>query len=381
VKPARLFLVFLGLGCRAFGGPIAHLAVFRHEFVERRAWLGERDYADLVALCQFLPGPTSSQVGMLIGWRQAGGAGLLAAWLGFTLPAACLMIAAGLTINQLNVATAAPWLHGMQIAVLAIVAGALATMWRGLCTDRWRAALALVTAAAVLAAPQAWMQLPILACAGILGYWLPATASDDRTEPAIATPSRPLVLLCIAVLAAGLLALPLLSCEWGRTVSDLFRTGSLVIGGGHVVLPLLSGALIDTGRMSTDTLLAGYGVAQIVPGPMFSIAGFIGTVLHGPWFGALAIGAIFLPGGLLAVAALPMWERLRRQRTARRIADGLCAGVVGLLLAALYDPIAAHALRHAGDAALACLAIAAVVWRVPPWLIVPACAAWTGLRG
>lgn len=379
----RVFWIFLLLGSRSFGGPVAHLALFRHEFVSRRGWLGEHAYADLVALCQFLPGPSSSQVGMLLGWRRAGLAGLAAAWLGFTLPGATLMVIAGLWLTDLDPALSAPWIHGMKIAVLAIVAGAVVAMWRQLCVDRWRGALALLCAAAVLAVPHSWLQLPILAGAGLLGWLLPARAVDDTTPEAMPTPPRAMAVLCLILLAAGLALLPLLGSSWGRTAGDFFRTGSLVIGGGHVVLPLLTVDVVEAGRLPAGTFLAGYGLVQAMPGPMFNIAGFLGAALHGPGLagmlgGMLAIVAIFLPGALLILAVLPAWERLRHLPIVRRIADGLCAGVVGLLLAALYDPVATSALHQPYDAACACLALAALQLRAPPWALVPACAglAW-----
>lgn len=381
MTPWRVFTAFLVLGCRCFGGPVAHLAIFRQEFVVRRAWLGERAYADLVALCQFLPGPTSSQVGMLLGWRQAGSAGLLAAWLGFTLPSALLMIAAGLAAGRLDAIAAAPWLHGMKLAVIAIVAGAVAAMWQGLCRDRWRAGLALATAAAVLSAPQAWMQLPILAAAGLAGWLLPGGETAAAPAEAGRVPSRGAVATCLALLAAGLFALPLLAAPPATLCADLFRSGSLVVGGGHVVLPLLSGAMVETGHVPAETLLLGYGLAQVVPGPMFSLAAFIGTVEYGPWAGLLATIAIFAPGALIVLAALPAWDSLLRHAGARRVADGLGAGVVGLLLAALYDPLATGSLHGPGDAAAVCLACAALLLRCPAWLLVPACAGLSALRG
>lgn len=374
MSPLRVLAVFLGLGCRSFGGPIAHLALFRSEFVERRAWLSERAYADLVALCQFLPGPTSSQVGMALGWRQAGLAGLVAAWLGFTLPGATVMIAAGLWLAALAPATAAPWIHGMKISVLAIVAAAAAAMWRQLCPHRAHGTVALLTAAAVLLAPAAWLQLPILALAGLAGWWLPPR--EVESEPAApAAGGRTTAIVCLLLLALGLIALPLLAGPWARTAADLFRTGSLVVGGGHVVLPLLAGDVVASGRLPSETLLAGYGLAQAIPGPMFSIAGYLGAALHGGALGGiLGIVCIFLPGALLLLATLPAWERLRRRAAVRRIADGLCAGVVGLLIAALYDPVAVSAIHAPADAALACVALAAVLLKVPAWAVVAGCA-------
>jgi len=381
MNPGRIFAIFLSLGCRCFGGPVAHIGYYRSEFVVRRGWLDERAYADLVALCQFLPGPTSSQIGMLLGWRQGGWAGLLAAWVGFTLPSALLMIAAGLALAHFDPVAAGPWIHGMKIAVLAIVGGAVAAMWRSLCGDRWRASLALATAAGVLLAPQAWLQLPILAVAGLAGWWLPPSTAGTAPAPAVRLPTRRSAALCLLLLAAGLFTLPLFAQPLTALCADLFRTGSLVVGGGHVVLPLLTASMVETGRIPADTLLVGYGLAQVVPGPMFAVAGFIGTVLHGPWAGLLAIAAIFAPGALIAVAALPVWERIMHHAGARRIADGLGAGVVGLLVAALYDPVAVGALHAPRDAALACLALAAMLLRCPPWLLVPACAGLNALAG
>lgn len=375
----RVFWIFLSLGCRSFGGPVAHLALFRHEFVERRAWLDERAYADRVALCQFLPGPSSSQVGMLLGWSQAGLPGLIAAWLGFTLPGALLLIAAGLWLPTIDPLVLAPWLHGMKIAVLAIVAGAAAAMWRQICSERWRGGLALATAAAVLAAPQPWMQLPILAGAGLAGCLLPLPPDAAAPGGPPRQPGRTTVLVCILLFVAGLLLLPLIASPWGRTASDVFRTGSLVVGGGHVVLPLLAADVVDSGRLPAGTFLAGYGLVQALPGPLFNVAGFVGAGMHGPgWSGVLggmlALCAIFLPGALLVLAALPAWQAMRRSPALRRVADGLCAGVVGLLIAALYDPVATSAIHVPLDAALTCLALAALLLRVPPWLLVPACA-------
>jgi chromate transporter len=375
----RVFWIFLSLGCRSFGGPIAHLALFRHEFVTRRAWLDERAYADHVALCQFLPGPSSSQVGMLLGWGQAGLSGLLAAWLGFTLPGALLLIAAGLCLPALDPIILAPCVHGMQIAVLAIVAGAVTAMWRQICSDHWRGGLALVTASAVLAEPQTWMQLPILALAGLAGCVLPLRASTPMAEVPQRQPGRTTIWVCALLFTAGLLLLPLLATPWSQTAADLFRTGSLVVGGGHVVLPLLATDVVDSGRLPASTFLAGYGLVQALPGPMFNIAAFLGAAMHGSgWSGVLggilAVVAIFLPGALLVLVALPAWHAMRRSPALRRVADGLCAGVVGLLIAALYDPIATSAIQAPRDAALACLALAALLLRAPPWLLVPACA-------
>lgn len=384
--PGAVFLAFLALGCRAFGGPVAHLALFRETLVARRGWISERDYADTVALCQFLPGPTSSQVGMLIGWRLAGWRGLLAAWLGFTLPGAALLIAAGCWAAALDPAAVAPALHGVKLAVLAIVAVACAAMWRQLCTDRWRSALALATAAAVIAAPSAWWQIPALALAGAAGWLLPArpvAAADDVSKR---SPGHGAAWLCLLLCLAGLVLLPLAAGAWAATASAMFSSGALVFGGGHVVLPLLSGAVVDGGRMDAGTFLAGYGLVQAMPGPLFNVAGYLGAALHGPGAsgvlgGALAVVAIFLPGALLAVAALPAWDALRRHAGARRVADGLCAGVVGLLLAALWDPVASSAILAPRDAAWACAALAALVAGLPSWALVALCAGLGLLSG
>jgi chromate transporter len=384
--PGAVFAAFLALGCRAFGGPVAHLALFREALVARRGWIGERDYADTVALCQFLPGPTSSQVGMLIGWRLAGWRGLLAAWFGFTLPGAMLMIAAGCWAGSLDAAAAAPALHGVKIAVFAVVAMACTAMWRQLCTDRWRSALALATAAAVLAAPAAWWQIPALAAAGAAGWLLPARPLAEDGDAPARSPGRTAAWLCLALCLAGLALLPLAAGAWAATTGAMFSSGALVFGGGHVVLPLLSGAVVESGRMDAGTFLAGYGLVQAMPGPLFNIAGYLGAALHGPGAagvlgGALAVVAIFLPGALLAVAALPAWSALRRHAGARRIADGLCAGVVGLLAAALWDPVASSAILGMRDAAWACAALAALVAGLPSWALVALCAALGAFSG
>lgn len=385
-----VFWAFLRLGLTSFGGPVAHLAYFREEFVNRRRWLGERAYADVVTLCQFLPGPASSQVGMALGLYQAGYRGALAAWLGFTLPSAVLLVLLALGLGAVDHAVADGALQGLKVAVVAVVAQAVWGMARPLCPDALRVTFMALTAAAVLLVPSAWAQVGCLLLAGVAGVrWLPSGQVVEH-EPLPQRVGRRAGALWLALFLVGLLGLPLLamflsSPAW-QMADAFYRAGALVFGGGHVVLPLLQAELVPTGWVDNEVFLAGYGATQAVPGPLFTFAAFLGaSSLQGPtgvWGGALALVAIFLPSFLLVAGALPFWEVLRSQRLARAALAGVNAAVVGLLLAALYNPVWTSAIVGVNEFILALLALVALMfWRLPPWLVVLGCAVvgWAAL--
>ncbi len=389
----EVFWIFLRLGLTSFGGPVAHLAYFRTEFVERRAWLDERSYADLVALCQFLPGPASSQVGLALGLQRAGAGGALAAWAGFTLPSAALLIAFGLGLSQDADLVPAGVLQGLKLAAVAVVAQAVWGMSRTLCPDRPRAGLAVAAALLTLALPSAWAQVGAILACGAAGHLLLASAPTTLLPPPPAGPtlalgvSRRAGVLALALFALGLLGLPWLAAEQGgpvwAAVDSFFRAGALVFGGGHVVLPLLQAELVPAAVSPAD-FLAGYGAAQAVPGPLFTFAAYLGAVMAAPdgalWAvagGLLALVAVFVPGVLVLLAALPFWDTLRRRAGVQAAVAGMNAGVVGILLAALYDPVWTGAVTGRTEFALALAAFALLVlarWS-PLWVVVLTAAA------
>lgn len=380
----QIFFAALRLGCTSFGGPIAHLAHFRRDYVERRGWIDEQHYADLVALCQFLPGPASSQTGFGLGYLWRGWAGGLAAWLGFTLPSAALMTAFALGAGQLGAFLGTGWLHGLKLAAVAIVAHAVFAMWRALAPDLPRSTLALASAAALLALPLAWLQVAVIGTGALLGFFLRhrGNAEERKRGPAAASlPSFRASAILLVVFLALLVALPAM---WRITPHSSFlaladkcyRAGALVFGGGHVVLPLLQQEFVAPGALTPDQFLAGYGAAQAMPGPLFTFAAFLGASTHGAAGGAWATAWIFLPGLLLVAAALPFWQTLRADPRAQAALHGANAAVVGLLLAAFIHPIGAVALVDWRSAAIAAIAFGALfVPRVPAWAVVAACAA------
>ncbi len=392
-SPWAVFRAFLQLGLTSFGGPVAHLGYFRTEFVERRRWLGDRAYADLVALCQFLPGPASSQVGMALGYLRAGHAGALAAWLGFTLPSALLLMCLAWGLLAHAGALPAGLLQGLKVAALAVVAQAVWGMGRQLCTDRLRLSIMALTCCTVLALPGPWTQVGVIALAGLAGRcWITPVLS--ASPEALTVPMRRRSgALWLALFALLLMGLPLLAAGLPgpeTAMLDVFyRTGSLVFGGGHVVLPLLQAEVVPRGWIGHDTFMAGYGAAQAVPGPLFTFAAFVGTAMgsvngpvNGPitalggWLGGLlALVAIFVPAWLLVLGALPFWAQLRALPQAQAALAGVNAAVVGLLLAALCTPVWTGAVHGTQDFGLALLALLALMlWRVPPWAVVGACA-------
>lgn len=373
-----ILLIFLRLGVTSFGGPVAHIGYFREEFVNRRKWLSDQSYADLVALCQFLPGPASSQVGLALGMSQAGFRGALAAWCGFTLPSALALILVAYGATQPDGLISAGVVQGLKLIAVAVVAQAVWGMALSLCRGRIEIAVMLGAACAMLVMPTIWLQPALIALAALIGWLLlerPADAEHAQLPVQLSMAAGKRLLL---VFAALLLILPLLSAlipSAALTLFDLFyRIGSLVFGGGHVVLPLLQAETVPTGLITEDLFLAGYGAAQAVPGPLFTFAAYLGTAMNTlpGWLGGMiALVAIFTPSFLLVAGVLPFWDHLRRHTGVRAALAGVNAAVVGLLLAALYTPISTGTLHAPVHFALVLLAFAALhIWKLPVWLLV-----------
>lgn len=362
------------LGLTSFGGPIAHLGYFHDEYVRRRKWMDEKAYADLVALCQFLPGPASSQVGIGIGILRAGLWGGVMAWLGFTLPSVIVLVLFALLLQGFDIANAG-WIHGLKIVAVAIVAQAVLGMGQKLTPDRSRVTIAVGAAALVLLWPTAYTQVLIIAAAGILGLWLYKKRSDPGSQSLRMPVSKPFAIGCLVLFFGLLAALPLLrqmfDIQWLALFDSFYRSGSLVFGGGHVVLPLLEREVVPTGWVSPEDFLAGYGAAQAVPGPLFTFAGYLGAMSGGIIGAIVATVAIFLPAFLLVAGALPFWNGLRNSPRVQGALIGINAAVVGILLAAFYVPIWTTAVTAPVDFALALLLfILLVFWKLPPWIVV-----------
>ncbi|MBE7413961.1 MAG: chromate efflux transporter [Deltaproteobacteria bacterium] len=378
-RPWAVFLVFLRLGLTSFGGPIAHLGYFRDEFVVRRRWLTERSYADLVALCQFLPGPASSQVGIALGLFRSGYAGALAAWAGFTLPSAIALVLFALGIAGYGDAIPAGVLHGLKIVAVAVVAQAVWGMARNLCPDALRVTIMASSACFVLLVPSIWRQVCVMVVAAVVGLLLFKPRQGTADDPLPIVVRNRAGLLWLTLFFALLTGLPLLVVLFpGQTlamVDAFYRAGSLVFGGGHVVLPLLQAEVVPSGWVDNESFLAGYGAAQAVPGPLFTFAAFLGASMNDApsgWLGAMiALLAIYAPSFLLVNGALPFWERLRRNVRVQAALSGINAAVVGLLLAALYQPVWTSAVHVPPDFGLALVALVALTfWKLPPWLVV-----------
>ncbi len=374
-----VFRVFLRLGLTSFGGPIAHLGYFRDEFVARRGWLSESEYAELIALCQFLPGPASSQVGMAIGMSRAGIGGAAAAWCGFTLPSAVLMILFALGLTHWGAALPIGALHGLKLVAVAVVAQAVWSMARMFCIDWTRVLLAAVAALLVLWWPQAWVQVGVIALGAVAGLALRRLGSPMNGEGLTISLSLRTGLAMLTLFLALLLLLPLAaqysSSSDLRVFDAFYRSGALVFGGGHVVLPLLQAEVVSPGWIDADEFLSGYGAAQAMPGPLFTFSAFLGAAMStgsGGWIGGvLCLLAIFLPSFLLVLGVLPFWSRLRGQHGVQAALAGVNAAVVGLLLAALYDPLWTTAVRDWRDVAWVIAGVAALMWaKLPPWLVV-----------
>jgi chromate transporter len=380
----EVFRVFLRLGLTSFGGPVAHLGYFREEFVNQRRWMSERSYADLVALCQFLPGPASSQVGLAVGMSRGGYRGAAAAWLGFTMPSAIALILVALGIGVYADGINSGLLGGLKVAAVAVVAQAVWGMARNLCPDTPRITLMAIATCLMLISQTAWSQVAVIIAAGVTGLFLfnadVQSADDDGLQVSVSRSAGIFWLMLFFVL---LLALPVLAGMMSSQTLDMidafYRAGALVFGGGHVVLPLLQAEVVPTGWVSEDSFLAGYGAAQAVPGPLFTFAAFLGAAMNQfptGWLGGIiCLLAIFVPSFLLIAGALPFWQQLRQSPRIQSALMGVNAAVVGLLLAALYDPVWTSGVSDAADFGLALLALVALAtWRLPPWLVVASCA-------
>jgi chromate transporter len=380
-SPLEVLLAFGKLGVSCFGGPIAHIGYFREEFVVRRRWLDEHTYADLVALCQFLPGPASSQVGFSIGLMRGGYLGGLAAWTAFTLPSAIALILFAYGANALQGPIGAGLLHGLKLVAVAIVAQAVWGMARTLAPDRERASIAAIAALIILFSSASVAQIGAIALGGVAGLWFCRSSQPEATDQGhLSMPvSRSVGLLALTVfflLLGGLPVMRALSHSQGVALFDAFyRSGALVFGGGHVVLPLLREATVTPGWVSDDVFLAGYGAAQAVPGPLFTFAAYLGAVMkplpHGIAGATISLIAIFLPGILVLTGTLPFWETFRRRARAQAIMWGVNAAVVGLLGAALYNPVWTSSVKGPGDFGIALVGLVLLTaWQTPPLVVV-----------
>jgi chromate transporter len=385
---AEVFATFLRLGLTSFGGPIAHIGYFRRAVVERGRWIGEEQFAQLLALCQFLPGPASSQLGFSLGLLRAGWPGAVAAFIAFTAPSALLLFAFAMLLPDIPAAGAAILVHGLKLVAVAVVAHGVLGMARQLCPDAIRATIAAACAFAILAVGGAWMQLVVVAAGAVAGL----AFCRGMNAVAGAMPSPPHGRTGAAMLIGGylllLVALPVAAHAFDGRVAiaaAFYRAGALVFGGGHVVLPLLQQTVVEPGWISRDDFLAGYGAAQAIPGPMFTLASFLGARLGGGMGGATgaatAIGAIFLPGLVLVAGVLPLWHSIAAHPRAASAVAGINAAVVGLLAAALYDPVWTSAVAAPLDAGIAIVGFALLAaWRAPPLVVVAWCVAATALR-
>jgi len=378
-SPLEVLRAFLKLGLSSFGGPIAHLGYFREEFVVRRRWLEEETYANLVGLCQFLPGPASSQVAFCLGLMRAGYRGALAAWIGFTLPSAIALVLFAYGAGALGGPIGSGLLHGLKLVAVAIVAQAVWGMARTLCPDRERASIAVIAALIILFSTSSAAQIVAILLGGLLGLRFCAGTSAPSTGHLALPVSRRAgiaALTAFFVLLAGLPVLRGLGLSPGIALFEAFyRSGALVFGGGHVVLPLLREAFVPPGWVTDDAFLAGYGAAQAVPGPLFSFAAYLGTVVkvspHGLAGAALGLTGIFLPGMLILLGTLPFWDSFRKRTVAQAVMRGVNAAVVGLLAAALYNPLWTSSVRTPGDFGLALAGFVLLsAWRAPPLLVV-----------
>ncbi|WP_407868232.1 chromate transporter [Paenibacillus sp. P36] len=370
----EILAVSAKLGVTSFGGPIAHLGYFHNEYIRRRKWLNEQDYADIVALCQFLPGPASSQVGIAVGIVRAGMLGGLTAWLGFTLPSVIALVLFALLLQGFDIGSTG-WIHGLKIVAVAIVVQAILGMGQKLAPDRNRATIAVLVAAVTVLWQTAISQVLLIGIAGIVGMFLYKNTSIPNTTSLSIPISRSVAMLSLGVFFGLLILLPslrqMVHVQWLSMFDSFYRSGSLVFGGGHVVLPMLEREVVPTGWVSKSDFLAGYGAAQAVPGPLFTFAAYLGTMIGGVKGAIIATTAIFLPAYLLVVGALPFWHTLRKSAKVQGALVGINAAVVGILLAALYNPLWITAILAPVDFVLAMiLFVMLVFWKLPPWVVV-----------
>lgn len=380
-SPLEVLRIFAKMGVTCFGGPIAHIGYFRDEFVVRRQWLDERAYADLVGLCQFLPGPASSQVGFSLGLMRGGYLGGLAAWLGFTLPSAIALVLFAFGASALQGPAGNGLLHGLKLVAVAIVAQAVLGMARSLCPDKQRASIAMLTLILMMFFPGSLSQIGVIVLGGVAGLVFCRSSAEAPLDDAHMPVSRSMGVVFLVAFFV-LLALALVPVREGvfALFRAFYRSGALVFGGGHVVLPLLRDAVVVPGWVSDNTFLAGYGAAQAVPGPLFTVAAYLGAVAGvapgGVAGAAIALVAIFVPGILALIGTLPFWHELRGRPGARAAMAGVNAAVVGLLGAALYNPVWTSAVQSSSDFAIAATGfVLLVVWNAPPLLVVLLCAA------
>nr|WP_083255998.1 chromate transporter [Domibacillus iocasae] len=373
-KLMEIFLVSIRLGFTSFGGPVAHLGYFHEEYVRRRKWLDEKSYADLVALCQFLPGPASSQVGIGIGVMRGGVLGGILAFLGFTMPSVIALIVFALVLQEVDIADAG-WIHGLKIVAVAVVAHAILGMAGKLAPDLKRKAIVLAVLGIVLLWQTAFTQIGVIVIAGLIGFLLYKDHKID-SSPSFAFPlSRTFGGICLVLFFALLVLLPILreatSLNWIALFDSFYRSGALVFGGGHVVLPLLEREFVPAGWLTAEQFLAGYGAAQAVPGPLFTFAAYIGALINGWQGGLLATFAIFLPAFLLILGALPFWDTLRRNPNIQGALMGVNAAVVGILIAAFYTPIWTSTIVDAIDFVFAAILFSMLMyWKLSPWVVV-----------
>ncbi|CRK80828.1 chromate transporter [Neobacillus massiliamazoniensis] len=370
----EIFFVSTKLGFTSFGGPIAHLGYFHEEYVRKRKWMDEKSYADLVALCQFLPGPASSQVGIGIGVMRSGALGGIVAFIGFTFPSVVALILFALLLHQFDL-THASWIHGLKIVAAAVVAQAIISMAQKLTPDLNRKAIALFALVGTLLWQTAFTQVGVIVISAIIGFFLYKHQSENVDSKVQFPISRRFAIFCLALFFGLLIFLPILrqmtSSSWIAMFDSFYRSGSLVFGGGHVVLPLLEREFVPTGWVSKETFLAGYGAAQAVPGPLFTFAAYLGAVMHGRLGGIVATAAIFLPAILLIFGTLPFWNSLRHNPKIKGALMGVNAAVVGILISAFYNPIWTSSILSPVDFALAAILFSMLVfWKLPPWIIV-----------
>ena len=370
----ELLLISTKLGFTSFGGPIAHLGYFHNEYIRRRKWMDEKGYADLVALCQFLPGPASSQVGIGIGVMRAGILGGIVSFIGFTLPSVIAFIIFAIILQGLDIEDAG-WLHGLKIVAAAVVAQAILGMAKNLTPDLKRKAIALFASVGTLLWQTAFTQVGVIIISAIIGFLLYKQHTDNNDTVIQFPVSKGFAVICLLLFFGLLFLLPILreitSSNWIAMFDRFYRSGSLVFGGGHVVLPLLEREFVPTGWISEEAFLAGYGAAQAVPGPLFTFAAYLGTVMNGWQGGLLATIAIFLPAFLLILGTLPFWDSLRRNPKIKGTLMGVNAAVVGILIAAFYHPIFTNSILTPLDFAFAAILFSMLVyWKLPSWVIV-----------
>ncbi|MCW7505360.1 chromate efflux transporter [Leptospira paudalimensis] len=378
MKLLQIFFTALKLGCTSFGGPIAHLSYFHDEYVTKKKWISAHAYADLVALCQFLPGPASSQVGMAIGFSRGGILGAIISWIGFTLPSFLILVLFGIGLGTMDVSDHKHWLHGLKVVAVAVVAQAILGMGKKLCPDKERLTIAIITSVILLFFSSAVLQISLLIFSGFFGVYFLKSNETLPHEP-MQTGKKIIGFLFIALFFIFLFLLPILRNVSNfieiQYIDSFYRAGALVFGGGHVVLPLLQAEVVPTGWVNNDLFMAGYGLSNAIPGPLFAFSGYLGAVSSispNGWYGAIiCLVAAFLPSFLLIVGALPFWEQLRKNLWIRKLMLGINASVVGILLAAFYNPVWTSAVYAPKDFALVVVGFLLLeFWKLPSWLVV-----------